>query len=72
MKMKTTKALVLGLLMAAVTSGFVVGRSTEAREGNISLIGNVQAADKKPVVSPVKALEEIDVYYPGTEDLAPR
>jgi ribonuclease Z len=71
MKMKTTKAVISGLLMAAVATGFIVGRSTDVREGDISLIGNVQAADKKPVASPVKALEEIDVYYPGTEDLAP-
>ena len=71
MKMKTTNAVISGLIMAAVATGFIVGRSTDVREGDISLIGNVQAADKKPVASPVKALEEIDVYYPGTEDLAP-
>ena len=70
--MKMSKTIVSGFLMAAVMTGFIVGRSTDVREGDLSLIGNVQAAVKKPVVSPVKALEEIDVYYPGTEDLAPR
>ena len=71
MKMKMTRAVISGLLVAAVTTGFIVGRSTDSIEGDMLLIGKVQAADKKPAASPVKALEEIDVYYPGTEDLAP-
>jgi ribonuclease Z len=36
----------------------------------LSLAGAAHAAEK-PLVSPVKAREDLDVYFPNTEDLAP-
>jgi ribonuclease Z len=71
MKVTSTKAMVSGLIVAALAAGYVAGRSTEVAEGEVSLIGTAHAIEAQAVFSPVKALPELDVYYPGTEDLAP-
>jgi len=59
-----------------VISGFALGVAAGAWfvASEMSLISSGHASDdnkKVSPVSPVKALSEIDVYYPGTEDLAP-
>ena len=59
-----------------VISGFALGVAAGAWfvTSEMSLISSGHASDdnkKVSPVSPVKALSEIDVYYPGTEDLAP-
>ena len=46
-------------IVALILIGYLVGRSAD------SPVGEAHAA------SPVKALDEREVYYPGTEDLAP-
>ena len=71
MKMKITSAIFSGLIVVAVASGYMAGRSSDVSEGDVPLISSAHAAEDKPAVSPVKALAELDVYYPGTEDLKP-
>ena len=69
--MKITSAIFSGLIVVAVASGYMAGRSSDVSEGDVPLISSAHAAEDKPAVSPVKALAELDVYYPGTEDLKP-
>ncbi len=66
---------VVGLLclVLGVAAGYYMASSDFS-----SLVSDARAQDaarspvkKKPSASPVKALKEQDVYYPGSEDLAP-
>lgn len=57
--MKTQTLTLIGVTALAVIVGFAVG-------GAMSTESDAEAG-----ASPVKALDERDVYYPGTEDLAP-
>ena len=54
---------VLALVIVAFAAGWVAHR--------VELIGTTEAAEEMGKVSPTQALEERDVYYPGSEDLAP-
>ena len=70
MKRKLT-ILAIGLvavaaLTAAYTAGWLNGRIGE----DPALVKEAQAAGRAKA-SPVKAIQEREVYYPGTEDLAP-
>ena len=59
MKLKVMLAFIAGI---AVTVGLLAA---------VTLSGNLQVAEAKPKLSPTKALTDLDVYYPGTEDLRP-
>ena len=59
MKLKVMLAFIAGI---AVTVGLLAA---------VTLSGNLQVAEAKPKLSPTKALTDLDVYYPGTEDLGP-
>ena len=51
----------------ALVVGFALGKLTSFRPDEAF----AQATPATPKISPVKALEERDTYFPGTEDLAP-
>jgi len=71
MKRKRLRALsiplVVTIAMASYLSGVYSGRFTDQPV----LFKDAVAAETKSLASPVKAISERDVYYPGTEDLAP-
>jgi len=58
-------------IMAALATGIWLGRSVDADNGDVRLIRSANAATEQPKFSPVKRLDHLDVYFPGTEDLAP-
>jgi len=61
-----------GVLVAAAIISFYLLGLYHGRTGEGLTIGNeAVAAQTNSSVSPIKALKERDVYYPGSEDLAP-
>jgi len=56
-------SIVTVMMMTVYLFGVHYGRTGEF----LAVIKNADAADS----SPVKALDEQEVYYPGTEDIAP-
>jgi len=65
-------SLIKGIAFLTILSiGIVLGRGTASGLGEASLIPSANAATETPAFSPVKALTHLDVYFPGTEDLAP-
>ncbi len=62
MKPKRQLAL-LTLVLIAFFAGWVAHQ--------VNLIGKSEAAEEPMMVSPTAALDDRDVYYPGSEDLAP-
>jgi ribonuclease Z len=54
---------IFALVLIAFFAGWVAHR--------VNLIGKTEAADEPMKLSPTKALEDRDIYYPGSEDLAP-
>jgi len=70
--MKTTiRSTIIGLaVLAALSIGMILGHGADQGRGDARLIRSANAAGP-PAFSPVKALSERDVYFPGTEDLAP-
>ncbi len=69
------KSKIVGLV--CLVAGICCGYYMASRDFS-SLVSDARAQDaaqlpaqKKPSASPVKALKEQDVYYPGSEDLAP-
>jgi hypothetical protein len=70
--MKKTFLIGSGILVAAAFAfvyqfGLHHGKTGEA----LTLTKEAHAAQAESSASPVKALEKRDVYYPGSEDLAP-
>ncbi|MBE9563985.1 MAG: MBL fold metallo-hydrolase [Proteobacteria bacterium] len=59
------KAIIFGVF----TAGIVLGIYLATAETKI--VPDAHAAKASPKLSPVKALSKRDVYYPGSEDLAP-
>jgi len=59
--------LVVGLVIAAYMIGFYNGRTGEGP----AFANEALAAQTNTSASPIKAIRDRDVYYPGTEDLAP-
>jgi ribonuclease Z len=57
--MKMTLAFIAGI---AATAGLLAA---------LTMSANLQVTEAKSKLSPTKALPELDVYYPGTEDLSP-
>lgn len=61
-----------GLALAAAVALVVGGLSFTIENAPLSLVSSAATAEKEmPKFSPVKALAERDVYYPGTEDIDP-
>jgi len=71
MKKKITNVIFSGIIVVAVASGYMAGRSSDVSESDVPLINSAHAAQSKSAASPVKALSDRDAYYPGTEDLDP-
>ena len=69
---RTTK--LIGIILAialAVTAVYMKGIYDGSGGKELVLTRQAVAAQAKSTASPVKALAERDVYYPGSEDLAP-
>ena len=67
-----TASLMRGVAVLTILSaGVILGRSMDAGGVDVALIPAANAATETPKFSPVKALADRDVYFPGTEDLAP-
>lgn len=60
-------SLVIALVIVAYLFGLHNGRTGEG----LAITKEALAAQSKSSASPIKALGDRDVYYPGTEDLAP-
>ena len=68
--MKMAKAIMVGATVAAVVALVYMWGNIDGRSGKNALaVSSAGAAE--PTASPVKALPEQEVYYPGTENLAP-
>ena len=68
------KSLLIGsgiLVAAAFVSVYLFGLHHGRTGEGLTITKEAIAAQTKSSASPVKALEERDVYYPGSEDLAP-
>ena len=63
--MKSTKRILLGISVIIAAGMLYLWGHNDGRSG-MELSGEAQAE-----ASPVRALDERDVYYPGSEDLAP-
>ena len=65
--------LIYGVLLAAVLtfSGYLIGVQHGHTGKGLNITNEANAAQAQPSVSPVKALDEQDVYYPGSESLGP-
>ncbi len=69
---RTTK--LIGIILAialAVTAVYMKGIYDGSGGKELALTRQAVAAQAKSTASPVKALAEREVYYPGSEDLAP-
>jgi len=72
MRTTTVRKAEIGIaIMAALAAGIWLGRSVDSGNGDVPLIRSAKAATEQPKFSPVKRLAHLDVYFPGTEDLAP-
>jgi len=65
------------ILLIVLAVGVAIGVYVSKNQSSKPMIPSAEAAksafaaEKQPVLSPVKALNPRDVYYPGSEDLAP-
>ncbi|MFB3080819.1 MAG: guanitoxin biosynthesis MBL fold metallo-hydrolase GntH [Nitrosomonadaceae bacterium] len=59
------------LIIAITLAVYVFGHYQGVTSDGMTVFKEAVAAENKSSASPVKALAERDVYYPGTEDLAP-
>ena len=65
------------ILLIVLAVGISIGVYVSKNQSSKPMIPSAEAAksafaaEKQPVLSPVKALNPRDVYYPGSEDLAP-
>jgi ribonuclease Z len=71
MKRKKLTSLSISFLIAIVVASYIYGNYQGRSGEGLSVISSAVAAETGSSASPVRALAERDVYYPGTEDLAP-
>jgi ribonuclease Z len=73
MKIKSLPLAALALIGAGIGIGLYLADSDDDTPGPLSLVPSAQAQESLPpsAASPVKALAEREMYYPGTEDLGP-
>ena len=72
--MENNRLILVGapLIAATVIAGYLVGvHHGRAGEGLGVINEAVAAVEKKTSASPVAALQEREIYYPGSEELAP-
>jgi len=71
--MKRSSLLTVGILLIATMTlaVYMVGVHHGRTGEGLAVVKDAVAAMNKPSASPVKALNEQDVYYPGSEDIAP-
>jgi ribonuclease Z len=69
--MKSNKFAVIAAAALVATGAYYWGQSDALQGNSLTLISRAEAQEAAPQVSPVKAREELDVYFPNTEDLAP-
>jgi len=67
--MKVVRILIVGTTVMAMFALVYMWGNADGRSGKNAMA--VYAAMAEPTASPVNALDELDVYYPGTESLAP-
>jgi ribonuclease Z len=67
---QTKVAIVAGVALVALSSAYLMGRSDEQAGKDMPLSATISAATAT-VVSPTGAIDHRDVYYPGSEALAP-
>ena len=70
MKRKTKLIGIILAIALAVTAVYMKGIYDGGGGKELALTGQAVAAQAKSTASPVKAVKERDVYYPGSEDLA--
>ncbi len=72
MSLSMQSASILAVIAAIGTGAYLMGRHDEMAGKSFWRISTVHAQEAvKSPVSPVKPLSKQDVYYPGTEGLAP-
>jgi len=71
MKQKIISAVNICLIIAIALTVYLFGHYQGVTGDGMTVFRETIAAEKKSSASPVKALAERDVYYPGSEDLAP-
>ena len=71
MNSKNSGFIFLTMLVVGIAIGYFLDKTSDSTTSSVSLISNAHAAKDGPKFSPVKALTELDVYFPGTEDIAP-
>ena len=69
--MNKTNFYLVSTLIFVLAIGIALGVYKDKIVQEIRITSADAAKDKKPTFSPVKALSDRDVYYPGTEDLKP-
>jgi ribonuclease Z len=69
--MKSSKFVVIAAAALVATGAYYWGQSDAQQGKSLTLISRAEAKEAAPLVSPVKAREGLDVYFPNTEDLAP-
>jgi ribonuclease Z len=65
------KPIAFGFLLVAVGVGYLAGNINQTSKSPVSIVNSAHAAETISTASPVRAVAERDVYYPGSEDLAP-
>jgi ribonuclease Z len=68
---KTTTALTVVVVAGVIAAAYFMGRSDERAGRPFSLANPAQAATSPSSTSPVGVVDPRDVYYPGSESLAP-
>lgn len=75
MKRKTSFLALAGLMLAIATVSYLMGHYDSQNGSLFSMVPSAAAkkaeAAKNPDFSPTRALSSLDVYYPGSESLAP-
>ena len=68
---KTVVTLSVFFIVLVVIAAYLLGLHHERIGDEMSIVREALAAQTKSTASPIKAIKERGVYYPGTEDLAP-
>ena len=68
---KLSFTLSLFFIMLVVMGVYLLGIQHGSTRNGLPLAKEAIAAQMISIASPIKALRDRDVYYPGTEDLAP-
>jgi ribonuclease Z len=67
----SSKVVIFVTAVLVVSAAYYLGQLDAQQGKSLSLISRADAKEAAPLVSPTKAREGLDVYFPNTEDLAP-